>query len=803
MSKECCSRKSLPMLPSSPAPLAKDPVCGMDVDPARAAGSFELGGVTYWFCNPSCRERFQADPQSFLGGAPAKRAEPGLAHVMHICPMHPEVRQEGPGSCPICGMALEPEDVTAAPAHDPELADMTRRLKIGAAFTLPLLAVAMGDMLPGMPFSRWLGTAHRAWLELTLATPAVIWAGGPLFVKGLESLRRRALNMFTLITIGTWAAFGFSLAVTLWPGLIPDAGAHGPPLYFEAAAVIVTLVLLGQVLELKARAQTGQAIRALLDLAPRTARRIGVDGHEADVALSEVQVGDRLRVRPGERVPVDGTVTEGSSAVDESMITGEAIPVEKVLGSAVTGGTLNGTGALLMEATRVGAGTLLARIVQLVGRAQRSRAPVQRLADQAAAWFVPAVIAVAAVTFVVWAAFGPAPALAHAVINSVAVLIIACPCALGLATPMSIMVGTGRGAQAGILVRDAQTLELMERVDTMLVDKTGTLTEGKPRLEAVEPLGSRSADDLLRLVASVERSSEHPLAAAIVAGARARHLQLEDATEVRSITGKGVVGRVGSNRIAIGNAALLQELGVPAGDLEKREQVLRDRGATVVLIAVDSEPAGAIAVIDPVKSDTAATVAQLRREGVRVVMVTGDHERTARAVAARAGIEEIHAGMSPEGKADLVSQLRDAGRLVAMAGDGVNDAPALARAHVGIAMGTGTDVAMESAAATLVKGDLIGLLRLRHLSHATMRNIRQNLAFAFLYNIIGVPVAAGVLYPWFGIVLSPMLASATMSLSSVSVIANALRLRGTRLDQAAAAGPAAPPLATPEVEITS
>jgi Cu+-exporting ATPase len=594
--------------------------------------------------------------------------------------------------------------------------------------------------------------------------------------------------MFTLITLGTGAAYIFSLIATIWPALIPArAGAHGAPLYFEASAVIVVLVLLGQVLELKARARTGQAIRSLLDLAPQRARRILVTGQEEDIELGQVHVGDRLRIRPGERVPVDGTVTEGSSAIDESMITGEPMPVEKTIGSALTGGTLNGTGALQMEATRVGAGTLLARIVQLVARAQRSRAPIQRLVDQVSGWFVPAVLAIAVFTFAAWFFFGPEPVLANALVNAVAVLIIACPCALGLATPMSIMVGTGRGAQAGLLVRNAETLELMEKVDTLLVDKTGTLTEGRPRLAAIEPTGL-SRDELLRLVASVERASEHPLATAIVAAAQDRSLELEQATEVKSITGKGISGRVGLRRVAITNSARSGHA------LEARASELRDQGATVMFAAIDDEPAGLLAVIDPIKVDTATAIAALRTAGIRVVMVTGDHERTARAVALQAGISEVHAGVSPEGKAKLVTDYRASGARVAVAGDGINDAPALAAADVGIAMGTGTDIAMESAAATLVKGDLSGLLRLRRLSQATMRNIRQNLAFAFLYNALGVPVAAGALYPFFGLLLSPMLASAAMSLSSVSVIANALRLRSVSLDPQRSSVPLAAPV---------
>jgi P-type Cu+ transporter len=793
MSEHCCSKNKmrLPMVQSPSSPVARDPVCGMDVDPQTAAARHEHGGTTYYFCNPLCAEKFKSDPARYLNPRSAEPASPALASVMHICPMHPEVRQVGPGSCPICGMALEPEDPTQASGPDPETEDMARRFRWSAALTVPLLVLTMGEMITGVELTGWLPAGWRPRLELALAAPVVLWGGWPLLVKGWASVKTRSPNMFTLIMLGTLAAFGYSLAVTIAPDLLPVRNhGHGVPLYYEAAAVIITLVLLGQVLEMSARRRTGQAIRSLLDLTPRTARRLAGD-REDEVPVDAVQVGDQLRVRPGERIPVDGALVAGASAVDESMITGEALPVEKTAGSVVTAGTLNQTGAFVMEARRVGAGTLLARIVQLVARAQRSRAPIQRLADTVSAWFVPAVLAVSVATFAAWMTFGPEPRFAYAMLNAVAVLIIACPCALGLATPMSIMVATGRGAQAGVLVRDAETLEVMERVDTLLVDKTGTLTEGKPRVEAVRALEGFQENEVLALAAAIERDSEHPLAAALVAEASHRRLSPEPSSGFQSITGKGIVGRVGAREVTVGNAALLADHGGVPADLAAEAEQLRERGATVVFVSLDGKPAGLVAVADPVKESTPAALRQLAAEGVRVVMVTGDHERTARAVAAKLGISELHAGVLPERKADIVAEIRQQGGVVAMAGDGINDAPALASAHVGIAMGTGTDVAMESAAATLVKGDLAGIVRLRRLSRATMRNIRQNLAFAFLYNVLGVPVAAGALYPAFGLLLSPMIASAAMSLSSMSVIGNALRLRGVSLDAGGSATVAA------------
>ncbi|HEV8321916.1 MAG TPA: copper-translocating P-type ATPase [Myxococcota bacterium] len=725
--------------------------------------------------------------------AAAAAAPPPGAPVEYTCPMHPEVVRAAPGSCPICGMALEPRTI-AASAEEPqsdELLDMTRRLWVAVALAAPLFALAMSEMLPGAPLLHWLGRA-APWVELGLATPVVVWAGAPFFARGWASVVRRRLNMFTLIALGTGAAYGYSVVATLVPHRLPRGlGGHAgaPPLYFEAAAVIVALVLLGQVLELRARRRTSGALRALLGLSPKTAMRLrdgGADGSalEEEVPLAEVRAGDRLRVRPGEKVPADGVVLEGLSAVDESMVTGESMPVEKGPGARVTGATVNGTGALVVRADRVGADTLLAQIVRLVGEAQRSRAPIQRLADVVSSWFVPAVVAAAVLTFFVWAFLVPGDApLARALVNAVAVLIIACPCALGLATPMSIMVGTGRGAAAGVLLRNAEALERLEKVDTLVVDKTGTLTEGKPRLVTVAALPgfADGEDGLLRLAASLERQSEHPLAAAVVEGARGRGLALAEPESFRSVTGKGVAGRAGGRDVAVGSLALLRELGVDPADLAERAEALRADGQTVMLVAVDGRAAGLVGVADPVRASTPEAIARLRAEGMRLVMLTGDSRTTALAVARRLGLEEVEAEVLPERKAEVVARLQGEGRVVAMAGDGVNDAPALARADVGIAMGTGTDVAMESAGVTLVKGDLRGVARARALSRATMRNIRQNLWFAFLYNALGVPLAAGVLYPFVGLLLSPMIASAAMSFSSVSVIANALRLRKVAL----------------------
>ncbi len=698
--------------------------------------------------------------------------------------MHPEVVQDHPGSCPKCGMALEPRAATAEDAPNPELADMTRRFWVSTALAIPLLLISMSGLLPGQPLMRALGDGPFLWIQLLLATPVVLWGAKPFFERGWRSLVNRHLNMFTLISLGVGIAYAYSVVAAIFPGLLPPAAADASgmvPVYFESAAVITALVLLGQVLELRARSHTAGAIRALLGLAPKTARRLRQDGVEENVALGAVAVGDRLRVRPGERVPTDGMVMEGESAVDESMLTGEPIPVSKRAGDRVVGATVNTSGGFVMRAERVGGDTLLAQIVRMVADAQRSRAPIQRLADVVAGYFVPAVMICAVLTFIGWFVAGPAPALAHAIVAAVAVLIIACPCALGLATPMSIMVGTGRGASAGVLVRDAQALELLEKVDTLVIDKTGTLTLGKPALTAAVALAPFDEAEMLRLAASVERSSEHPLGAAIVAGAAARGLKLSDALEFRSLTGLGVSARVDGRNVLAGNAALLGNNGIEPGELDARAEDLRRDGNTVMFVAIDGRAAGLVGVADPVKENAAEALSALRTEGVRVVMLTGDSRVTAEAVARRLGIDEVHAGVLPQRKAEVVRELKEAGRVVAMAGDGINDAPALAAADVGIAMGTGTDVAMESAGVTLVRGDLRGIVRALRLSRATMRNIRQNLFFAFIYNSIGIPIAAGVLYPWFGLMLNPMIASAAMSLSSVSVIANALRLRTVRL----------------------
>ena len=757
-----------------------DPVCGMSILPSDAVGHVDHRGHTYYFCNEGCLERFSADPEAFLSPTPATSAPAGADTREYTCPMHPEVRQIGPGACPKCGMALEPTTVSLDDEGNPELDDMMRRFRVSLALTLPILAFMISDVLPGHVLQHVMSAAAMTWTQFALASPIVLWGGWPFFVRGWASLVNRHLNMFTLIALGVGAAYGFSVVATLAPGLFPASfRGHGDQVavYFEPAAVIVTLVLLGQVLELRARSRTSAAIKGLLGLAPSTARRVDASGAETDIPLAHVHVGDRLRVRPGERIPVDGVVREGGTTVDESMVTGEPIPVEKSPGSAVTGGTVNGTGSVIMEAQRVGSDTLLAQIVRLVSEAQRSRAPIQRLADTVAGWFVPAVIAVAVVTFAMWAWIGPEPRLAHALVNAVAVLIIACPCALGLATPMSIMVGTGRGAELGVLLRNAEALEVMEQVDTLVVDKTGTLTEGKPALTTVTASGGLDEPALLRLVASLERVSEHPLASAIVRGAEARGIATTAVTGFRSITGKGVVGVVDGRTVAVGNAPLLADLGAPLDTLAGRADDLRRNGETVMFVAVDGAAAGLIGVADRVKATTVEAIRALHAEGLRIVMLTGDSRATADAVARQVGIDAVEAEVLPEQKAAVVKRLQGEGRRVAMAGDGINDAPALAQADVGIAMGTGTDVAMESAGVTLVRGDLRGLVRARRLSRATMRNIRQNLFFAFVYNVLGVPVAAGVLYPVFGWLLSPMIASAAMTFSSVSVIANALRLR--------------------------
>ncbi|HZM00759.1 MAG TPA: heavy metal translocating P-type ATPase [Planctomycetota bacterium] len=764
----------------------------MSVDPAQTCWRHEHAGRTWHFCSRQCLERFRAEPATFLGSPPTAAAAPAAPGTTYTCPMHPEVRQTGPGHCPKCGMALEPAGAAvpgeSAPEEpDTELVDMTRRLAVAAVLTAPLLLLAMGHMLPGLHLQAP-GAAQEQW-QLLLATPVVLWAGWPFFVRAWFSLVHKSANMFTLIGLGVAAAFGVSVAAVIVPQAFPRAfrRADGSvPVYFESAAVIVTLVLVGQVLELRARRRTGAAIRALLDLAPRTARRVQPDGSESDVPLAQVAVGDTLRVRPGESVPVDGVVLSGTSSVDESMVTGESIPVEKTPGDRLVGATVNGTGSLLMRAERVGAGTLLAGIVTAVAEAQRSRAPIQRLVDQVSAWFVPAVVLVAVATFVAWALWGPEPRLAYALVNAIAVLIIACPCALGLATPMSIMVATGKGALAGVLFRDAEAIEKLREVDTLVMDKTGTLTEGRPRLVTVEALGGAAERELLALAAGLEQASEHPLAAAIVEGARVRGVQPVAAGDFQSVTGKGVVGSVvapdgRSRRVALGNAALLTAAAIDPAPLQTRADALRREGQTVMLVAIDGEPAGLLGVADPVKETTPEALRALRDGGLRLVMLTGDNRTTAEAVARRLGLDEVLADVLPEHKAEAVARLQSEGRTVAMAGDGINDAPALARAHVGIAMGTGTDVAIQSSGVTLVKGDLRGIVRARRLSQATVRNIRQNLVFAFLYNALGVPLAAGVLYPAAGLLLDPMMAAAAMSLSSVSVITNALRLKRARL----------------------
>jgi Cu+-exporting ATPase len=792
-----------------------DPVCGMSILPSQAAGHVTHRGQTYHFCSESCVEKFQQAPDDWLSGeaSPAPAAHEGdtraytcpmdpevrqigpgacpkcgmalepvsaapLTKTEWTCPMHPEIVRDEPGACPICGMALEPRAVTLE-QRSPELDDMTRRFRWSLVLTAPILAFMASEFLPGQPLQHALPPAWMTWSQFVLATPVVLWGGWPFFVRGWASLVNRHLNMFTLIALGVGAAYAFSVVATLAPGLFPASfRTHGDQIgvYFEPAAVIVVLVLLGQVLELRARSRTSAAIRKLLGLTPTTARRIDADGNERDVPLEHVHVGDRLRVRPGERVPVDGIVVDGTTSIDESMVTGEPMPVGKTADSQVTGGTVNGTGTFVMEARRVGRDTLLARIVQLVSEAQRSRAPIQRLADTVSAWFVPAVIVVSLVTFAVWAVWGPEPRLAHALVNAVAVLIIACPCALGLATPMSIMVGTGRGAELGVLLRNAEALEVMEQVDTIVVDKTGTLTEGRPALTTVVAEGGLDDTTLLRLVASLERVSEHPLAAAIVRGAGERGIRTVEVTGFRSVTGKGVAGVVDGRALAVGNAAMLAEAGAAAPSTTRADE-LRGNGETVMLVAVDGVYAGLIGVADRVKATTREAIDALHREGLRVVMLTGDNRATAEAVARAVGIDDVEAEVLPEQKAAVVKRLQAEGHRIAMAGDGINDAPALAQADVGIAMGTGTDVAMESAGVTLVQGDLRGLVRARRLSRATMRNIRQNLFFAFVYNVLGVPVAAGVLYPAFGLLLSPIIASAAMTFSSVSVIGNALRLR--------------------------
>ena len=822
-----------------------DLVCGMMVDPATARHHVSHDGTEYYFCCAHCAEQFRSDPQRYLQprSAPARQtaktpltqlAIPSTAAAsgvtrkpaderIYSCPMHPEVRQTGPGICPKCGMALEPEIVASSaaakieytcPMHpqvvsdkpgfcpicgmaleprtiasalqedNPELRDMTRRFWFSVALTVPVVVLAMADMIPGQPIQRALGARSIIWMELLLATPVVLWAGWPFFQRAWASLVHRSTNMFTLIGMGVGVAYLYSVLATILPGVLPPSfyAENGTPhVYFEVACSITALVLLGQVLELRARSQTSGAIRALLDLSPQTARRLRADGNEEDVILDLVQHGDRLRVRPGEKVPVDGVVLEGTSWIDESMITGESLPIEKVPGARVIGATVNGTGSFVMRAEQVGSETLLARIVRMVGEAQRSRAPIQKLADRVSQYFVPAVIAIAVLTFIVWAVFGPQPRLAYALVNAVAVLIIACPCALGLATPISIMVATGRGATAGVLIRNAEALEVLEKVDTLVVDKTGTLTEGTPRVLSIHPVAGWHEAELLSLAASLERGSEHPLGAALVKAAEERKLQFSEGGDFRSFTGRGIVGRVQGREVAVGNLKLLEERGIPAAELRAGAEALQRQGQTVVFIAIDGKPAGLIGIADPIKQTTPEAIAQLRAEGLRIVMLTGDSSATAAVIADKLGVDEFEAEVLPGQKLETVRRLQAQGRVIAMAGDGINDAPALAQADVGIAMGTGTDVAMESGGVILVKGDLRGIVRARRLSRAAMRNIRQNLFFAFIYNSLGIPLAAGVLYPFLGVLLSPVIAAAAMSFSSVSVITNSLRLRKAEL----------------------
>jgi Cu+-exporting ATPase len=803
----------------------------MTVNPQSAAGSYEHKDKTYYFCSTHCLRKFREDPERFLNSPiesppsqlvgiqrapkPAPVAQTytcpmhpevqqdkpascpicGMAlesttvivpteKVEYTCPMHPEIIRDGPGTCSICGMALEPKSITLIEEENHELNDMQRRFRVSVVLTVPLFFIGMSDLIPGTPLQRVVTPTALAWIQLIMAAPVVFWGGWPFFVRAWQSLVNRRLNMFTLIGLGVGVAYVYSLIATLFPALFPHSfRAHGGsvPVYFEAAAVITTLVLLGQVLELRARSQTGSAIKALLGLAPKTARSVSPEGHEQDVPLHQVNVGDLLRVRPGDKVPVDGLIVEGASAIDESMVTGESIPVAKQPSEPVIGGTLNGTGSFVMRAERVGADTLLSQIVQMVAEAQRSRAPIQKLADQVSAYFVPAVILIAVVTFVVWATVGPEPRMAHGLINAVAVLIIACPCALGLATPMSIMVAMGKAAQAGVLFKNADAIEVLHKVDTLIVDKTGTLTEGKPKVTSVVTTPGIDEPTLLRLAASLEKASEHPLAAAIIAAAHERDVLLTNVASFESITGKGVKGEIAGHRIALGNLALIANLAMDAGDLVSRAEALRSDGQTVIFVVVDDGAAGLIGVADPIKKSTPEAIRQLHKEGVRIVMVTGDSRTTAEAVARKLGLDEVVAEVLPDQKVEVVRRFHDQGHVVAMAGDGVNDAPALAQADVGIAMGTGTDVAIMSAGVTLVRGDLQGIVRARVLSRATMRNIRQNLFFAFFYNALGVPLAAGVLYPVFGLLLNPMIAAAAMSFSSVSVIGNALRLRKLRL----------------------
>ncbi|MCW4463560.1 heavy metal translocating P-type ATPase [Sphingomonas sp. BT-65] len=777
--KGCCSTDGEPA--ADAAEQVKDPVCGMTVDPAKTQHHAWHDGEEFHFCSAGCRTKFLADPERYLSDAPRPEPE-GTPGAMWTCPMHPQIRREGPGTCPICGMALEPEEPTLDDKPNPELVDFTRRLWVSAILTVPLLAVSMGAEMLGLQL---VSPAASPWVQLALTAPIVLWGGLPFFERGWASLKSRHYNMFTLIAIGVGAAFLYSLVATVAPQLFPPSfRQHGMmvPVYYEAAGVVVTLVLLGQVLELRARAATGRAIRALLDLAPKLARRIGADGSESEVTLADIVAGDRLRVRPGEAVPVDGVVLEGRSSVDESMLTGEPAPVLKEAGAQVTGGTVNGTGSLVMEARAVGSDTVLARIVKMVAEAQRSRAPIQTVADRISGWFVPLVVLIAVLAFIVWNLVGPEPAFGHALLNAIAVLIIACPCALGLATPMSVMVGTGRGAHAGVLIKNAEALQALEKVDTLVIDKTGTLTEGRPKLVAIEPAEGLDEDALLAAAAAVESRSEHPLAHAIVAAAEERGLKLDSVDAFDSQTGLGISGRVGARTVVVGNAAQMRRVGADPAPLEAAAERHRSSGAGVMLVAIDGKVAGLLAVADPIKTSAREAIAALHAEGLRIVMLTGDSRGTAEAIARTiGGIDEVHADLRPEDKARIVGELKAKGARVAMAGDGINDAPALAAADVGVAMGTGTDVAIESAGMTLTKGDLSAMVRARRLARATMANIRQNLFFSFLFNGIGVPVAAGVLYPVAGILMSPMFAGAAMALSSFTVVLNALRLNAVKL----------------------
>ena len=763
-------------------PIARDPVCGMNVDPATAAGSTTWQQQTYYFCSTHCLHKFQADPGKFVNAAPTP-PPPAAAGTVYTCPMHPEVISDHPGSCPKCGMALEPQIPAQEEGPNREYLDMRRRFWIGAALSLPVVITAMSGMLPGNPLHALdMGLLNR--VQLVLTTPVVLWCGWPFFERGWASIVHRSPNMFTLIALGVGSAWVFSVIATVAPAMFPAGfrmAGGAVEQYFDTAAVVTVLILLGQVLELRARSQTSGAIRRLLGLAPRTGRVVRPDGREEDVPLGHIRVGDLVRVRPGEKVPVDGPVTEGRSAVDESMISGEPIPVEKEPGAKVVSATINGTGGLLVRADRVGADTLLAQIARMVGEAQRSRAPIERLANIVSGYFVPAVLVISVLTFFAWSAWGEAPRLAHGLVNAVAVLIIACPCALGLATPLAIMVGTGRGAETGVLFRNAEALETLHQADTLIVDKTGTLTEGRPRLAEVEPAAGFTADEILRLAASLERGSEHPLAAAIVKGAGSRNLPLVDAHDFQSVTGKGVTGAVDGRRVLLGNAGLLQDHRVDGGPLRQRMDELRREGRTVMLVAVDGGLAGLVSVADPIRASTPEAIRLLHGDGLRIIMLTGDNRTTADAVARNLGIDEVIAEVLPQQKNAAVKRFQDQGHIVAMAGDGINDAPALAQAQIGIAMGTGTDIAMESAGVTLVQGDLRGIARARRLSRATMANIRQNLFLAFIYNVLSVPVAAGVLYPFFGLLITPVWASAAMSLSSLSVVGNALRLQRTKL----------------------